>query len=96
MNGTLSQLNQAASGIDPILEPCPKCGGQLRAEYKVEWRSVSEACALTGATPAEVVASGAKLDGFGRVKAGVPYVTCMMCGLHADASDDPKPTGSES
>lgn len=92
MSGTLSQLNQVASEIDPVLEPCPNCGGQLRMEFKSEWRPVAEACALTGATPAEVAASGAKLDAFGRVLAGVPYVTCMMCGLHTDATDHPNPS----
>lgn len=94
MIGTQEQLNQVASGVDPILEPCPKCGGQLRMEYKVEWRPMTEACAVLGATPAEVIASGVKVDSFGRVKAGVPFVTCMMCGLHADATNHHEPTNS--
>ena len=47
------------------------------------------ACELYGATPDQIRASGVTVDGFGRVKAGVPYVTCMACGLHADATADP-------
>lgn len=90
--GTQAELNQLANDIDPMLDNCPECGANsLRMEFKVEWRPMSEACAAYGVTPGEVIASGAKVDGFGRVKAGVPYVTCMSCGMHADASQEPRP-----
>lgn len=87
--GTQEQLNQLASHVDPMLRPCPTCGGQLRMEFKVEWRSLLDAAAVYGSTIAEVIASGAKIDVFGRVKCGVPYVTCMACGGHFDATDRP-------
>lgn len=73
--------------VDPHLVPCPECGAdQLRAEVRTEWRPISEVCEMFGITPAVVKSSGAKLDGFGRVASAVPYVTCMSCGLDADAS----------
>lgn len=87
---TQSALNEAASGIDPMLDDCPACGAhQLRMEFKVEWQPMARCCAVYGVTPEQVRASGALVDGFGRVKAGVPYVTCMACGFHADATNEP-------
>lgn len=88
MSATEEQLSQAASMMDPHLVPCPACGGQLRAEYKKEWRSIAEAAALHGVPEVVVMTSGAKLDAFGRVLCGVPFVTCMECGLHADGSQE--------
>jgi hypothetical protein len=97
---TQSQLNEAANGIDALLDVCPVCARpELRMEFKVEWQPMSRACEVYGVTPAEVRASGAVIDGFGRVKCGVPYVTCMACGMHADATADPddlRPTERES
>lgn len=76
--------------LDPSLAPCPDCGAaELRAEVKAEWRLLTEAAANAGVTPAAIVLGGARLDGFGRVRCAVPYVTCMACGLHADASRRP-------
>lgn len=89
VTGTQEQLNQAANHIDPLLTACPACGGQLRMEYKVEWRSLLDTANVYSVTPAEVIASGASIDAFGRVKCGVPYVTCMACGGHFDATDRP-------
>lgn len=86
---TQEQLNQVANQVDPLLRDCPACGGQLRMEFKQEWRPVAEACAIYGVTRDELLAAGAQFDGFGRLKAGVPYVTCMQCGIHVDATDDP-------
>lgn len=87
---TQAVLNEMASQVDPLLRECVACGkSELRMEYKVEWRPMAEACRVYGVTPGEVRASGAKIDSFGRVKAGVPYITCMACGMHVDATDDP-------
>lgn len=87
---TQSALNEAANGIDALLDVCPVCANpELRMEFKVEWQPMARACALYGVTPDQIRASGVTVDGFGRVKAGVPYVTCMACGLHADATADP-------
>ena len=87
---TQSALNEAANGIDALLDVCPVCAKpELRMEFKVEWQPMARACELYGATPDQIRASGVTVDGFGRVKAGVPYVTCMACGLHADATADP-------
>ena len=84
-----AELNQVASKIDPLLGPCPACGGQLRGEFKVEWRTVAEACEVFGVSEAELREAGATLDGFGRIKSAVPYTTCMNCGVHLDASKPP-------
>lgn len=86
---TTSSLNQAASLMDSKLIPCPTCGGQLRAEYKTEWRSVTEACELYGVTVQQLEAAPLQFNAFGQVLAAVPYVTCMHCGLHADGSRRP-------
>ena len=88
------ELEMAASvavatghSIDEHLVVCPVCGErELRAETRVEWRAVSEVCVMFGVTPAELRESGANVSALGRVKCGVPYVTCMACGLDADAS----------
>lgn len=82
-----ASLMAMAGTLDPHLGPCPQCGErELRAESRVEWRPLSEVCELMGVTPADVRASGAKVSGLGQVKCGVPYITCMACGLDADGS----------
>lgn len=76
--------------LDPMLIPCPNCcAQQLRAEVRTEWRSMSEVTSLYGVTAAEIRASGATVDAFGRVASAVPHVTCMACGSDYDASESP-------
>lgn len=77
--------------MDPMLIPCPGCGvTELRAEVRTEWKSLSEVQALYGeVTEADLRAAGVTVDGFGRVKSAVPYVSCMACGRNFDASKKP-------
>lgn len=83
----LAGLMTVAGLIDPHLAACPKCGAnELRGEARVQWRHISEVCDLFGVTAEELRATGANISPLGMVKSAVPYVTCMGCGLDADAS----------
>lgn len=88
--------------IDGLLRPCPECGSQLRADVRAEWRTLADTSEVMGfEVTAEIVrSSGGQLDSFGRVKAAVPWVSCMHCGFDADASlngfADPESPGLES
>lgn len=85
----LAGLMTAAGLIDPHLAACPNCGApELRAESRVEWRPLAEVCHLFGVTAEDVRSSGANVSALGMVKSAVPYVTCMACGLDADASKE--------
>lgn len=85
--GLAAALLVATGGsIDEHLVPCPKCAGQLRAEMIEEYRPLADVCAFFNVSPAQVREAGAAVDGFGRVKCGVPYVTCMDCGSTFDGS----------
>lgn len=92
----IDTLRAMSGAIDPELDPCPRCGGQLRAEVRTQMRSMAEVCAIFGVTENDVRLSGAVVDAFGRVKSGVPYVTCMHCGFDADASKDSYPSSPDS
>jgi hypothetical protein len=74
--------------IDGLLIPCPVCGNQLRGDVRTQWRTLAEASELMGGTvTAEMVlGAGGKIDAFGRVKAAVPWVSCLHCGFDADGS----------
>lgn len=74
--------------LDPLMRPCPKCGNQLRSEVRTEWRTLEQASEIMGytITAEDITSLGGSLDAFGRVKAAVPYVTCMHCGFDADGS----------
>lgn len=76
--------------IDPHLIPCPRCGNHLRSEVRTCWLSIAEASEASGIqlTPQMIRDAGGKLDTFGRVKSGVPFVTCMHCGFDANAAED--------
>jgi hypothetical protein len=101
--GIMATLAAGAGELDPMLEPCPRCGAsELRAEIRTELRPMAEVCELFDTTPAEVRAAGAKVTALGMVQAGVPYATCMRCGGDFDASRDilvyrpePDDSGSE-
>ena len=87
--GVYATLAAMTGEMDTYTPPCPTCGGQLRAEVITEWRPIAEAVEMLGVTVDQIRASGVKFDIFGRVKAAVPYITCMHCGMHADASHQP-------
>lgn len=84
--GVLRTLRAATGELDPYLLDCAACGGQQRAEMRAEWRSMTDVCRETGYSASDVLESGALVTAFGLVKCGVPYVTCMHCGLDSDAS----------
>ncbi|MHC9046786.1 hypothetical protein ACYX8G_19550 [Microbacterium saperdae] len=76
--------------LDPMLIRCPACGAtQLRVEVRTMWIPMPELLATFGGTAADVRASGAIVDAFGRVKSAVPYCSCMACGADFDASKKP-------
>lgn len=81
--------------LDQYVVACPQCGGGIRTEVRVEARPMSEVLTLFNVTEEQLRASGAKVDAFGRVKAAVPYGTCMGCGHDYDMTDSPEPNDSE-
>lgn len=84
--------------VDEYILDCPACGErQLRAEAVEEWRSVSSVATQMQTTEAALLAdTRVRRDTFGRMLCAIPYVTCMACGFHADATLPPPTTSNRS
>jgi hypothetical protein len=89
--GLLATATIAAGGsVDEFLLPCPSCHErQLRAESQAEWRTISSVAHGLSIPEAQIRADPrVTLDTFGRMLCEIPYVTCMACGFHVDATLD--------
>lgn len=78
--GTWANEGIITGETDTMLIPCPKCGGQLRAEFRAEDRPIEQVWEIYGRGAFPDVAPGSLIP------VGVPYVTCMNCGFDTAAS----------